>query len=233
MSAPGQLALGLGHRSARGREDFLVAPSNADAVQWIDRWNAWPRHMLAIHGPPGCGKSHLAEVWRQAAAARTVAGSDIGSWDGGAGDTPAALVVEDGDRGIDEEGLLHLYNSLAEAGGFLLLTGREPPARWPVALPDMRSRLRSVTAVEIGRPDDSLLAAVLGKLFGERQLRVSEEVVPYLVARLERSFAAARACVAALDEYALAARRNITVPLCREALGPLSEAQAATVGDEA
>ena len=50
MRPPGQLPLGLGHRAARGREDFLVAPSNQDAVSWIDRWTSWPRGVLAIHG---------------------------------------------------------------------------------------------------------------------------------------------------------------------------------------
>jgi len=211
------LPLALGHRAARGREDFLVAPSNHDAVHWIDRWPAWPRGILAVHGPAGCGKTHLAEVWRAASGARTIAAEGIGAVLQ-ASDLPERVVVEDGDGGVDEEALLHLYNSLVEIRGFLLLTGRTPPARWSIALPDLRSRLRAVQSVEIGPPDDDLFGAVLVKLFDERQLRVGQEVVLYLLARLERSFAAARGCVAALDDYSLAAGRNITVPLVREAL---------------
>ncbi len=228
---PGQLALALGHRAARGREDFLVAPSNQEAVHWIDRWPAWPRGILAVHGPAGCGKTHLAEVWRAASGARTITGEaiDAALQDG---ELPERVVIEDGDRGIGEEDLLHLYNTLVERRGFLLLTGRAPPARWSVALPDLRSRLRAVQSVEIGPPDDDLFGAVLIKLFDERQLRVGQEVVLYLLARLERSFAAARGCVAALDHYSLAAGRNITVPLVREALDAAAAERLTMAGEE-
>ena len=54
---------------AMGREDFLVSPSNADAVAWIDRWPDWPGPALVIVGPPGSGKTHLGQVWRQQAGA--------------------------------------------------------------------------------------------------------------------------------------------------------------------
>ncbi|MCH8111576.1 MAG: DNA replication protein [Proteobacteria bacterium] len=229
--ARGQLPLALGHRMARGREDFLVAPSNQDAVHWIDRWSTWPRGILAVHGPAGCGKTHLAEVWRAASDARTIAAEAIGAALQ-AGDLPEHVVVEDGDRGVDEEALLHLYNSIVETRGFLLLTGRTAPARWSVALPDLRSRLRAAQSVGIGPPDDDLFGAVLIKLFDERQLRVRQEVVLYLLARLERSFAAARGCVAVLDDYSLAAGRNITVPLVREALDAAAVERLAMAGEE-
>ncbi len=231
LGAPEQLPLALGHRTARGREDFLVAPSNQEAVHWIDRWPAWPRGVLAVHGPAGCGKTHLAEVWRAASGALHIAAEAIGAALQG-GELPGRVVVEDGDRGVDEEALLHLHNSIVERRGFLLLTGRAPPARWSVALPDLRSRLRAVQSVGIGPPDDDLFGAVLIKLFGERQLRVGQEVVLYLLARLERSFAAARGCVAVLDDYSLAAGRNITVPLVREALDAAAAERLAMAGEE-
>jgi len=113
---------------------------------------------------------------------------------------------------------LHLYNNIVEAGGSLLLTGRTPPARWPLALADLRSRLRALPAVAVLPPDDALLAALLVKLFADRQLRVATDLVHYLVGRLERSPDAARRAVAALDAGALAKGREITVPLAREVL---------------
>jgi len=59
-----QMAFELPHRAAMDMADFLVAPANADAVAWIDRWPDWPGRVLVVHGPPGCGKSHLGNVWR-------------------------------------------------------------------------------------------------------------------------------------------------------------------------
>ena len=213
-----QLTLDLGSRTALGREDFLVAPNNAEAVAWIDRWPDWPGPALALSGPPGCGKSHLAQVWRTRADAALLAAGAV------AGD-PVSIVgaatnciIEDADEVGDEAAFLHLYNQLAACGGSLLLCARRPPSRWKSALPDLASRLRAAPVAVIGAPDDALIQAVLVKLFADRQLAVAPEVVAYLMGRIERSFDGARRVVAALDGAALAAHRRITVPLARQVL---------------
>lgn len=215
----GQFVFGFEHRPALGEESFLVAPGNRDAVAWIDRWPDWPGRVLAIHGPQGCGKSHLAHVWRRKSGAVVLRAGDLSerrleAWpDGG-----SAVVVEDGDRGVDERALFHLVNLAREDRGGLLLTSRRAPARWSVALPDLRSRLAAAQTAAIDRPDDGLIAAVLEKHFHDRQLAVADAVVGYLVARMERSFAAIGEIVAALDALSLAERRAITVPLARRVL---------------
>lgn len=218
--SPRQLPLDLGHRPALGRGDFLVAPCNAEAVAWLDRWPDWPAPALSVHGPDGCGKSHLARVFAARADAPVLAAAELT-----AADPPRlfgpwrAVVVEDADRGVDEEALLHLYNLAREAGRHLLLTARAAPARWPLlVLPDLRSRLNAAPAATIAAPDDALLAGLLVKLLADRQLKVGREVVEFLLPRMERSFADAQALVARLDGAALAARREITVPLARQVL---------------
>ncbi len=215
-----QLPLAFEHRPALGAEDFLVAAPNREAVLWLDRWPDWPAPALAIHGPPGCGKTHLAHVFRARARAALVAPREIGAaLEAAARETPRALAIDDADAALaDEAAFLHLYNLIAGAGGHLLITAREAPARWKIALPDLRSRLSAAPAVALRPPDDDLLDAVLAKQFADRQLRVGDEVRRFLLARMERSFDAARRIVAALDHAALAGRRNITVPLAREVL---------------
>jgi len=219
-----QLALDLGHRPALGMDDFLVAHSNRDAVRWLDRWPDWPGPALALIGPAGSGKTHLAHVFAARSGGAVLAAGDI------AGQEPPELsagattiVVEDGDRGVAEEPLLHLYNWIAETGRQLLLTGREAPARWPIALPDLRSRLSALPVASLEAPDDGLIGAVLVKTLGDRQLAVGQDVVRFVVPRIERSFAALHAFVAGIDARALAERRNITVPLAREVLAGLTE----------
>lgn len=213
-----QLPLDLGFRAALGRADFLLAPCNAAAVAWIDRWPDWPAPALALWGPAASGKTHLLEVWRTRSKAVAIAPASLNSASvpqllGGA----RAVAIDDA-RSADEEALLHLYNLLAERQGSLLLAAREPPARWTIGLADLRSRLLAAPAVAVEPPDDALLGAVLVKLFADRQLRISEEVIAYLLPRIERSFAAAQAIVAALDRAALAGQRGVTVPLARDVL---------------
>jgi chromosomal replication initiation ATPase DnaA len=133
-----------------------------------------------------------------------------------------AVVIDDVEailaQGLERQ-LLHLYNHVAENRRHLLMTAGLAPARWDVRLADLRSRLNAAMACEIGPPDDPLIAAVLVKLFADRQLRIDDGVLAFLLARMERSFDAARRTVAALDSAALAGKRKITVPLAREVLG--------------
>ena len=227
MTGTAQLPLELPLRPALGREDFLVAPSNQIAVAWIDRWPDWPGPALALYGPPGCGKTHLCQVWRAMSGAVQ---ADAAALD--ANEPPEILgaaraCVLDGAEAVlgaeaeRERRVLHLYNLLSERGGHLLVTGRDAPARWACALPDLGSRLAAMTAVRLAAPDDALIEAVLVKLFADRQLRVGGEVVRFLCARMERSFEAARALVAALDRVSLADRRAVTVPLARRVLAEI------------
>jgi len=219
-----QFPLGLPTRTALGGEDFFVSPANSDAVGWIDRWPAWPGGVLALCGPLGAGKSHLAAVWQQMSGAEVLRHSALGPDAAMAARRGAALVLEDVDPdgsagdSAREVALFHLLNTIREVGGSLLLTARRPPGRWTVDLPDLVSRLRALPVAEIAAPDDALIGAVLVKQFGDRQLRVSAEVITYLTHRLERSFASLGAAVEQLDAAALAAQRPITVPFARQVL---------------
>ena len=214
-----QLTLDFPHRPALGLSDYFISDCNALAVQWIDRWPDWPSPALVVHGPAGSGKTHLAHVWRARSDAILRSADDIAGREPGVILAGANTCVLDGiDETIDPHALLHLYNSLSEAGGHLLITTRSPPARWSLSLADLASRLSAAAAVDVAPPDDALLGALLVKLFHDRQLRVGEEVLSYLLARMERTFAAAETLVAALDARALAEKRGVTVPLTREVL---------------
>ena len=120
--------------------------------------------------------------------------------------------------GLDEHAAFHLLNLAREHRFEILMTGRAPPGRWDISLPDLRSRLRSAALVSIEEPDDALLRAVLVKLFADRQLAVSPEVIEYVMPRMERSMAAAAWMVDALDKGALAEGKGITRPLAAKVL---------------
>jgi chromosomal replication initiation ATPase DnaA len=216
MAAREQLLLDLEREPALGREDFLPAPGNREALAWIDRWPDWPAPALVLHGPEGAGKTHLARIFAARSGGRQLAPGDLAP--GAPPELPRTLVLDPALPVADEVALLQLYNRQRERGGHLLLTAREPAAHWPLALPDLASRLRAAPTVGLAAPDDGLLAAVLVKLFADRQIAVGDEVVGYLVRHMERSFAAARRLVAALDRHSLIQHKPVTVAMARRLL---------------
>ncbi|TYO90107.1 DnaA/Hda family protein [Oceanicella actignis] len=243
MSAPRlgrQLALDLPMRAARGREAFFVSRANAAAVAMIDGWRGWPGGRLALIGPQGSGKTHLVHVWAEDSGAEIRRAADLANEDPVALAEAGAVAVEDADRIAQapdpraaEAALFHLHNRLAATGGALLVTGREAPARWALRTPDLASRLQALALARLAPPDDALLEALIVKLFRDRQVDISAAVPGFLAARIERSFAAAQAAVAAVDQAALRAHRRITRALAAEALGLTPEPPCAETPEEA
>lgn len=220
---PRQLAFDLVFRAARGREDFLVSRVNEAAVDAIDRWRSWHQQTQAIAGPAGSGKTHLVEVWRTMTGAARVRAGDLSEDTVGEATAAGAVAVEDLDRGIgDERVLFHLFNLAREGRLSLLLTTQALPGEIEISLPDLRSRLRAVPLTRIEPPDEALLRALLVKLMADRQLEISPKVIEYVVKRMERSADMARRFVRELDRHALAARRDLTIPLAREVLDGLA-----------
>jgi chromosomal replication initiation ATPase DnaA len=219
---PEQLPLEFRHEAASGRDDLVISDPVSAAASIIDRWPDWPVPLVIITGPEGSGKSHLAEVWLRKSGAvrvRAVQGSDAVPR---AGEGP--VLIEDADRdGFDEAELFHVINAVRSAGTSLLITARSWPMTWGVTLPDLASRLKAATTVEIGPPDDLLLSQILVKLFADRQLLTDDRVIAYIVPRMERSLAAAQAIVERLDRLALARGTRISRALAAEVLGSLPE----------
>jgi chromosomal replication initiation ATPase DnaA len=217
-SRPRQLLLALDHAESFAREDFLPGPGNEAALKLIDSWPDWPANAVALIGPEGSGKSHLAAIWAAAAGARTISSRALSQSGLPAALATGALVIEEA-AAADERALFHLINLAREEQAFLLFTARAAPATWPVTIPDLGSRLRALPVIALQPPDDVMLRGLIIKLAADRQLSLDENVVNYLTSHIERSFAAARASVITLDNEALRQGRRATRLLAAELFG--------------
>ncbi len=216
-----QLAFDLPARQAFRREDFFVSPANAQALAAMDGWKDWPGGKMLLIGPRGSGKTHLARLWASESGAVCLPAADLANADLPALSAKGAVAIEDAEttagQPATEAAFFHLHNLVTQSG-HLLVTAATPPRDWGLTLPDLASRLQAAPLTRIDAPDDALLSAVLIKLFADRQIVVPPALIPYLVARMERSIDAARDLVARLDAHALAAGRPVTRQLAADLL---------------
>jgi len=226
-----QIPLNFPCRPSLGREDFMVADCNAEAVSIIDSWPQWPYFAVCLVGSAGCGKTHLANVWAQKIAITTnhpyripfVKAAQLNrDLVNQLYETSAHAVIEDLQDLQNQEALFHLYNTYRDMGGNLLFTSTSAPARLNFSLADLRSRLNIVPIYEIKAPDDKLLMALLLKLFADRQITPSPELLNYLLNNMQRSFSYARKLVEEIDNISLARKRAISINIAREAIATLN-----------
>jgi chromosomal replication initiation ATPase DnaA len=223
-----QIPFDLGTRIAHGRGDFQVGLCNKSAVALIDKWPDWHAPLMIISGPAASGKSHLAAVWRDRADAAAVRPemllTNTAEQIAGKGKHIMLDGLDPwlGDRNA-ETTLFHLYNIFMSEKRSILATMRMPPAQTQFAVADLASRVRASLLASIAPPDDTLLASVLIKLFQDRQINTTADVIQYILPRMERSFSAARDIVAMADRASLAGKKPVTVALMRQVLAGLQD----------
>lgn len=219
-----QLPFDLGTNNAYEREDFFTSSSNAEALSWIDKWPEWGSpQVLVIIGSPASGKTHLSKIWQKETDAIEIDIKDIANNDYELLNISKPNIVIDDINKIAgskdaEEALFHIYNIVKENQGSLLLTTDKPIKDCGFNLPDLNSRLRAAAATTILPPDEDLMTIMLTKIFSDKQLSVSPEVIKYITPRIERSFNAVRELAEKIDYKSLTDKKSITVPFVKSIL---------------
>ena len=196
--------------------NFIVSACNQQAWRWVETWPQWNR--LFLYGPSDSGKTHLGHIWALRAGAMT---------------RPAALIesikledisnhhwfIEDVEQSGNERALLHFLNTVKENEKSVLITSAMAANQLPFTLPDLTSRLVALPCTHIDQPDDEALAGVIRKQFSDRQMKIDDEVIAYILPRVERSFKKINELVEVLDRTALAEHKNLTIPFVRRIIG--------------
>ena len=227
MSEPSQSArqvpFAFELKRSTSREDFVPGLANDAALAFIDAWPNWRARVGAIWGPRGSGKTHLSQIWCNAARAIELPSAEL-TMDHVSELKPGCAVLVDGAGDVSNGApLFHLINFINNSQSWLLLTGEQAPQRWPTSVPDLHSRLTAVTGAALDLPDEALMARVLLKLFGDRQLKYPEALIDYLVPRLRRSFADAEKLVALMDYLALEKKRSVSIETAARALRQIDD----------
>ena len=214
-------------RTYMERDDFIVSECNEAAFKAIDLWPEWMFFALWLFGPKGCGKSHLGNLFAEKVMAHTgkpqsvqiIRAENIASYQPEKiFEESPCIIVENITEDINNEAMFHLYNQYRNNGGNILFLSEKSPSRMNFSLPDLSSRLRAVPTIEILQPSDEMLNMLLLKLFSDRQLKVSAEVLRYALSNMTRSFVFAQKLVAEADRVSLIKKSPISINVIKDAL---------------
>jgi chromosomal replication initiation ATPase DnaA len=227
MEQPRLFEFRMGERSP---ETLVVSEANRDAARLLTDWRAWPGGALALVGPRGAGKTHLALAWVVEVGARQV--SPTASADDAAAifrDADGRVFIDDADVEPDEAMLWRILDLVRAEGGAVLLAGSDAPSMWGPSIPDLRSRLAALAVARLQEPDEALMEVVLRRICREQFIHLSDDAARYLARRLPRTFAAARQLAAVIDTSLVKGAKPVTLPAARKAL---ERAQAAWGGGD-
>ena len=197
-----QLVLDIGPPADPSFDNYVAGP-NAEALARVRGLadGALREAIVYLWGDLGSGRTHLLK-----AAARA----------------NPRLVIADDVEALDEAGQQKLFvaiNAARDGAGPVLAAGPAAPAALALR-EDLRTRLAWGLVYHLRPLSDADKVLHLRAEAARRGLRLSEDVVGYLLTRLPRDLPSLNAVLDALDRYSLAAKRPITLPLVREALEP-------------
>jgi chromosomal replication initiation ATPase DnaA len=214
----------------RSPDTLVVTEANREAAHLLTQWRTWPNGTLALVGPHGAGKTHLALAWAVETGARHLA-ADASPDEGAAlfRETGGRLVIDDADGQRDEAMLWRVLDLARGDGGAVLLVGASLPRSWPVASPDLASRLASLAVARLQEPDQVLMEVVLRRFCREHFILLRDDAARFLALRLPRTFAAAHLAVAALEADLVKGAKPVALKAARAAL---EKVQAASGGED-
>jgi len=195
-----QLPLDLESGDRYSRDRFIATTELAATMGVLLHPDQWLSPHLILLGPSGSGKTHLGHIFAAQTHGRFLTAGETRNLDFSALES-VSYVIDDADK-ASEDALFHLFNHVQKTGQQLVLLTENQPIAWNVGLPDLSSRLNAMRIITLPEPDENLLVAILNKLFAQRAISPSPDLIDYIVRRMDRSVSAAQKIVTELEHYA-------------------------------
>ena len=202
---------------------LISSYENELAIKWIKNWPNWPKpsQFLNIFGPSASGKSIIGRLHSQNSSGKIL--TSLVNW------YPEELkhkhfILDEVtvSENWSEEALFFLYQSVTERMGTVLIISKEPISSMAWQLDDLRSRFRSVHALEILPLSERSIKPLLEYHLMQRQCSVSPSVLNFLLPRVRREYSYIRNLAYEIDILSLKLQQPVTIRLVKQVLSQMS-----------
>ena len=200
-------------------EDFYLSKSNKHVFDFLNIWPKWNKNFVNIIGEKLSGKTHLINIFLQKNKGIKFEGKFLQDDDLKKIKIHENVVIEDLSSEVDEKLLYSLLNLIEQDNKFIIVTSIKPIVRITFDLNDLKSRAKNFILLNIEKPDDELIFAIILKNLSDRQIALDDKFIEFIIKRIERSYSKIYDFIYKIDQLSLKKKKPIDFKIIKEVLG--------------
>ena len=196
--------------------DYYVSKSNYFAKNIIQSWPKWEKKIVNLTGEKYSGKTHLSIIFKLKSNALYLNAKQVNDQTLKKIKLSNNIIIEDLDESFDDKLLYSIFNLVEQDNKYLLISSNKPIDTMKFSLPDLVSRLKNCIIAKIQQPDDELIYAIILKSFSDRQIKLDNKIIDYIIKRIARSYSKMHEFIYKIDELSLRKKKSINFKIIKE-----------------
>ena len=214
-----QTVIKFDHDKNFKNEDFYLSKSNKHVFDFLNIWPKWERNFVNVSGEKLSGKTHLMNIFLQKNKGIKFEGKSLQTDDLKKIKIYENIVIENLSSEVNEKLLYSLFNLIEQDNKFIIITSTKPIVNIPFDLKDLKSRAKNFILLNIEKPDDELIFAIILKNLSDRQISLDDKFIGFIIKRIERSYSKIYDFIYKIDQLSLKKKKSIDFKIIKEVLG--------------
>ncbi len=214
-----QTVIKFDHDKNLKNEDFYLSKSNKHVFDFLNIWPKWERNFVNVSGEKLSGKTHLMNIFLQKNKGIKFEGKSLQNDDLKKIKIYENIVIENLSSDVNEKLLYSLFNLIEQDNKFIIVTSTKPIVNILFDLKDLKSRAKNFILLNIEKPDDELIFAIILKNLSDRQISLDDKFIEFIIKRIERSYSKIFDFIYKIDQLSLKKKKSIDFKIIKEVLG--------------
>lgn len=214
-----QTIIKFGYEENFKDQDFFISNSNKHIFNLLDAWPKWEKNFLNIIGEKFSGKTHIINIFLEKFKGIKISSKKLDNEFLKKIKIYQNIILEDLDEAVDENLLFTFLNIIDQDNKYLIITTKKSITNMQFKLKDLKSRSSNFLLLNIEKPDDELIFALILKNLSDRQISIEKKLIEYVIKRIDRSYSKIFDFIYKIDEISLKKKKSIDLKIIKEALG--------------